>query len=355
MVLVKPRRFAPEDVHDNLMEECLPRLRFKPGRDIETWRGELRETLINLLGAMPERVDPALEIEYEQVGAEFIDRRFLFRTEKNSDMPAHLLLPRNGDGPFPLVICLQGHSTGMHLSLGRTRYARDEAAIAGGRDFGRQAVRQGYAALVLEQRGLGERQDSRPELHRDRDWFKSYCHHASMSALLVGRTLLGERIWDISRSIDVLEAFPEVDRERIAILGHSGGGTAAWYATCLDSRIKQVMASCSICNFRDSIGSIDHCSCNYLPGILTFMDLSDTASLIAPRPLIISNGRTDRIFPIRSVEKTAEEIARIYAALGAEENFRALIGEGGHNFYSELNWPVFNQLFASRVGEKSEE
>jgi cephalosporin-C deacetylase-like acetyl esterase len=345
MILEKPRQFAPEAVHDKLMEEYVPRLHFNPGCDLKAWRTELKETLINLLGSQPELVDPAIEIEYEHIGPEFIDRRFLFRTEKNSDVPAHLLLPRNGETPFPVVICLQGHSSGMHLSLGRTKYDRDAAAIAGGRDFGLQAVRNGYAALVIEQRAFGERKDSRPELYRDRDWFKSYCHHAGMSALLVGRTLIGERVWDISRAVDILETIGDVDAGRIAILGHSGGGTAAWYALCLDSRIGHALLSCSICNFRDSIGSIDHCCCNYVPGILTFMDMSDMAALIAPRPLIISNGKTDRIFPIRSVEKTAEEIGRIYDAFGAGEQFKILIGEGGHNFYSELNWPVFNKMF----------
>ena len=43
--------------------------------------------------------------------------------------------------------------------------------------------------------------------------------------MMLGRTMIGERCWDVSRAIDVLEALPEVDAARIAVMGNSGGGT----------------------------------------------------------------------------------------------------------------------------------
>lgn len=82
---------------------------------------------------------------------------FLILTMEKMRLPgpgSMLLSSPPGEKPYPLVICLQGNSTEMLLSLGWIRYARDETALAGGRDFGRQTVRQGYTALVLEQRAI---------------------------------------------------------------------------------------------------------------------------------------------------------------------------------------------------------
>ena len=57
-----------------------------------------------------------------------------------------------------------------------------------------------------------------------------------MSAIILGRTLIGERAWDVMRAIDVLSYFKELDLD--VITGNSGGGTASFYSACLDERIK---------------------------------------------------------------------------------------------------------------------
>jgi cephalosporin-C deacetylase-like acetyl esterase len=73
-------------------------------------------------------------------------------------------------------------------------------------------VRQGYAALVSEQRCFGEREQDRPPhvVHAD-----NRCHHAAMTAFPLDRTMIGKRVWDVSRAIDVLGEFPEIDARRI--------------------------------------------------------------------------------------------------------------------------------------------
>ena len=182
----------------------------------------------------------------------------------------------------------------MHVSLGK-------GDCSGDRDFALQAVRQGYAALALEQRCFGERADRRPKNLRH---YIGTCQHASLTALLLGRTMAGERVWDVRRAIDALAEFPEVDMTRIACMGNWGGGLISYYAACVDKRIKMVMPSCSICTYRDSIGSIDHCADNYLPGALQWFDMPDLAALIAPRPLLIVAGKSDGTRSAPSVRRT---------------------------------------------------
>jgi dienelactone hydrolase len=248
------------------------------------------------------------------------------------------------------VICVQGHSSGAHLSFGETRYPGDEASLAEDRDYAVQAVRHGYHAFVLEQRAFGERMDSRPPEQRghydyENPFTDERCRHQAMVALLLGRTLVGERVADVSRAIDLLQALPEVDSTRIACMGNSGGGTVSYYAACLDDRIAAVMPSCAVCSYESSIGRIDHCSDNYLPGALQYFDMPDLAGLIAPRPLVVVAGRRDPIFPYDGIRESVDTIRRIYRRWGPGEDKRIAFytGEGGHRFYAEA-WNSFRAV-----------
>ncbi|NLF00067.1 MAG: hypothetical protein GX601_03730 [Anaerolineales bacterium] len=332
---------APEIYHEHWLKTIVPSLAFDPARQFGAWRTEIDARLHELMGTLPEPGRLDVRVEYDREADEFREIRFVFTSEPYVDVPCHLLLPLEGQAPFPVVICLQGHSTGMHISLGRPLYPGDEESIAGDRDFARQAVRQGYAALALEQRCFGERKDARPpEVHT----FTHGCRHASMVALLLGRTMIGERVWDVSRAIDALAQFPQVDTARIGCMGNSGGGTITYFAACLEPRITVAMPSCYVCTFRDSIGRIDHCEDNYLPGALRYFEMGDLAGLIAPRPLIVVAGQEDPIFPIAGVEETYATIQAIYQAAGAADHCRLVVGGGGHRFYAELAWPAFREL-----------
>ena len=108
-------------------------------------------------------------------------------------------MPNGAVVPLPVVICLQGHSTGMHISLARAKFPGDENSINGGdRDFAIGAIKKGFCALTIEQRAMGEcgsAENGSPA-----------CHVSTMANLLIGRTTIGERVWDIMRAIDVLKS-----------------------------------------------------------------------------------------------------------------------------------------------------
>lgn len=334
--------FSPEACHEHLLQTLHCELSYPSPEGLETWRHRVETKLRELIGATPQRVPLNVRREYVEEHEECHETRFVFTAEERAEVPCHLLIPKRGKPPFPVVICLQGHSTGMHISLGHPKYEGDETLIHGGdRDFALQAVREGYAALAMEQRCFGERRDLRPDAVRH---IAHGCHHASMTALLLGRTMIGERVWDVSRAIDALGEFPQIDTDRIGCMGNSGGGTITWFAACLEPRIRIAMPSSYVCTFRESIARIDHCMDNYIPGFLRWFDLDDLACLIAPRPLVVVAGREDTLFPIAGVETAYAKIAAIYAAAGVPDRCRLVIGEGGHRFYAQMSWPVFRSL-----------
>ena len=234
------------------------------------------------------------------------------------------------------VICIQGHSTGMHISLGRTKYPGDESSIAeGDRDFAIRAVKEGCVAVTIEQRYMGEQGGSERG---------TGCYSAANAAVLYGRTAIGERVWDVCRLIDVLEKhFDCLDMERLVCLGNSGGGTTTFYSACIDERIYCAVPSCAVCTYKDSIAGMHHCCCNYIPRIGEYFDMGDLTGLIAPRYLVVVNGKNDSIFPRHGVEETMEIANTMYKAAGVPENVSLVTGEGGHRFYADPAWTVIRK------------
>ena len=98
--------------------------------------------------------------------------------------------------------------------------------------------------------------------------------------------------------------------------------------------VQSAMPSCSSCSFYDSIVSIHHCVCNYVPGIARYFDMGDLGGLIAPRRLVIVAGRDDPIFPIAGVRKSFGLIQKFYEAIGRAGEVSLVIGEGRHRFYA---------------------
>lgn len=314
-------------------------LSFDPAKPLEEQKAAIREKYIQLL-KMPEKtLHGEMTVEWEKGDdPRFDEIRFSVETEPGFFVPCHMLLPKGlakGE-KRPAIICLQGHSTGMHISLGRPKFPGDEKSISGGdRDFAIQAVARGYIAIAMEQRGFGELKSEVTERG---------CHHLMAQCLMNGRTLQGERIHDVMCLVDALEGYEHADMDRIAIMGNSGGGTTAYHAACIEERIKVVMPSCSFNTYEHSILSMLHCLCNYVPDISVYMEMPDLAMLIAPRPLLIVNGLTDAIFPIDTARSSFEIVKKIYEAAGAAENCRHIVGGEGHRFYAADAWPVFEKF-----------
>lgn len=337
--------YTPDLMHDYIIKNRKPLLSYDPEADYDIWKEQIRSKLDELLGDHPIKAkNHDFVLEWEKEHETFIERRFTFYSEEFTRVPCHLWIPKSGKAPYPVVICLQGHSTGMHISMGRAKYEGDEDLISGGdRDFAVQIVKEGYAALVVEQRGFGERITPR---HIGKSM--TTCANPAITAILLGRTILRERAFDISVAIDMLDNFSDIDKDKIALMGNSGGGTATYYTACFEPRIKVVMPSCAVCSFEYSIGTLRHCICNHVPGIAKYMDMGEMACLIAPRPLIVVAGEKDHGFLYPGVQKVYKVIEQIYAKEGAPDNCKLITGPEGHRFYADISWPTFRKYF---IGE----
>jgi len=165
-------------------------------------------------------------------------------------------------------------------------------------------------------------------------------------AMMLGRTLIGERVWDVSRCIDALEAnFADlIDIDRIMLMGNSGGGTATAYTAIFEDRIKLAMPSCAVCDWEDSVAIMSHCACNHVPYIAKYFDMGDLVAMTAPKCEIVVSGAEDNGFLIDGAKNSVAVGRRVYEALGVSDNLVHVIANAGHRFYADDSYPHVHKL-----------
>ncbi len=306
------------------------------------WQERARPALRDLIGLTQMERElrghcPLIELEQAEELDGFTRRLGTIETEPGWNVEFWMLRPE-GEGPFPLAVTPHGHEprghdtyAGVHGDEER-RIQRINELDA---DVAVQSVRRGFLALAVNTRGFEA--NTIPDLNERHDGRD--CHSELIHALLAGRTAIGERVWDLERVIDWAVALPEVDGDRVLMMGNSGGGVATSYAAACDTRVTVAVPSCSFATFVGENGIAHHCDCNAVPGIYRFGEFSDVAGLIAPRHQLIVNGSEDTLFPQSEVERAVEGVQAIYDAAGTPGHFEHRWGPQGHRFYAEIMWP----------------
>lgn len=320
-------------------ENYMPKMRYDFKGDFCAWQKDASVKLHELLGLNNfEKCDFDFVEEYRRECGDYTEVKFSFNSEESYNVIGYIWLKNEDDCKRKPMICLQGHSSGLNISMGIVKYENDAAAISGGdRDFARIAIKNGYSPIMIDQRYMGEcgGGEKGPGCLRTGVYSTS-----ALPATLFGRTAIGERVWDVMRLIDVLCLYyaGELDMNNLICMGNSGGGTTTLYAACLDERIKTAIPSCALCTFADSIISHYHCPCNYIPHIAEFFDMGDLCGLVAPRRLVVVSGEHDEDFPIDGANKAYETAEKLYAAANVSENIAHIIGNEGHRFYAESTY-----------------
>jgi len=338
------RDLSPSHAHLNAYEEAPLLLSWNRAgiADAVEWQNKARDKLTELLGY--ERTQtPPLVVESRDVHIPGGIKGYCYYLVAGSvSIPVTVILPAARNAPLPVMLCLHGHNSGAHLSWAEERMPDDPNKLVVGADYALQAMRQGYGAVCIEQSCFGERREQllpRCAAHP--------CSAAVRHALLLGHTLLGERVSDVSTVIDWLQAEGNglgLDPTHIHVMGNSAGGETGLYAAALDLRIGGVIASGCIGAYRKTIGKRGGCADAVIPGILKWLENDDILRLCAPRPLLAVSGVRDHLYPFSGVAETVVSAKDIYGILGAVEMLRAVSGPDGHRFYPDQTWPVFLEM-----------
>lgn len=235
------------------------------------------------------------------------------------------IVPAGLKGPAPLVVSMHGGGGSPELATfnGGANY----------HDMVRGAVERGYVVWAPQHlfQADGYPGDIRQRL--------------DARARLAGTTVTAIEIAKISRGLDVLLKRPEVDPERVAMVGLSYGGFYTLYTAALEPRIKVAVSSCY---FNDRADLLDRtepggwADWRFSEGLRLFTD-PDIVALICPRALEVQVGVKDELFPIEGARRIAPAAAEPYRRLGLDGRFRYLEFEGGHEFHGASAWEFLAQ------------
>ena len=262
----------------------------------------------------------------------FTRHKIYVQSECDYWVPAYYFVPHEIRAPAPGLVCLHGHS-GVYPYIREWDAGQEAKMRQSAVDYAPSFAERGYVTIAPIQRGWNETAENVPE-------GETGCYRMVLSGLLAGVTPVGLRCWDASRILDFLASQEAVDPRRIGAAGLSGGGTVSLFWSAIEPRVRLTMIAGHFGTFRDSVFAIRHCICNCIPHIMEWGDMREVAALIAPRPLLIINGKNDPIFPIRKARQVYRGLRKVYELLDAAGNLDNDFFDGSHA-WSNRKAPAF--------------
>lgn len=296
--------------------------------------GQDNDPLWQLLGDLPARMpitSQSLE-RSEQDG--YTLETVLLELNGLEKVPASIALPREGAGPFPLIIF--NHSHGGNYTGGRRELIHSSAYLQEP-SFASVLTGMGYAVCCIDMWCFGER-SGRAESETVKEM------------LWNGQVMWGMMLYDNRRLIDYMCSRKDIDATRIGTIGMSMGGLMAWWLAALDERVKVIVDIAAQVDAHTLIANrgLDHHGFySYVPGLLKQYTTLDIQRRIAPRPRMSLVGRHDRLCPLEGVEHLAKGLQKVYAEAGYSEHWQPVIGSGGHMETMEMRaaWMPFLQKY----------
>ena len=189
----------------------------------------LRESMADALTLPEDKAPLAPEVHKTTAGDGFRVESLTYQSEAGSRVTALLYLPSDPK-PAPAVIIACGHGgskSALYAQYGGQLYAKF-----------------GFATLVVDTIGEEERHKERRLGARGHDLYHiPKAERATFMEESMGRSVLGKIVWDLMRGVDYLQTRPEVQPDRIGVVGYSLGGASAGSLAILDERIKSVVIS----------------------------------------------------------------------------------------------------------------
>jgi len=323
-----------------LHDEAPLRLTFRAAdrKQALAWQKQLRPKIVELIGGFPEKHTPlaAQTIEVKEYPG-YRREKFVFQSRPGVGVLGYLLTPTAGKPPYAAVICIPGHGRGVDDLVGIDEKGQDRTVkVPYQYDYAVQVAEHGMAAVAIEPMSFGCRRDAKT-IARSLD--ASVCQPTAGSALLLGQTMIGWRVYDVMRTIDWIETRSELDAKRVGCMGCSGGGMATLFGAAVEPRIKASLVSCYLNTFRECVMSISHCIDNYIPGLLNWAEMYDLAGLVAPRPIYFESGERDNIFPVAASRASFARVRKMYEVFGVPELTGQEVFEGPHGFSGKEGLP----------------
>ncbi|MFO0908424.1 MAG: alpha/beta fold hydrolase [Isosphaeraceae bacterium] len=329
--------------HTRLLEVKTPDGRTLPVSGSADWavrRAHILGHLEAVMGQLPgpeRRVPLETRVEGTFETPAFSRRKITFASEPGDRVPAWLLVPRNLKARAPGVLCL--HQT--------TAIGKDEPAGLGGKTnlhYAKELAARGFVAIVPDYPNFGEYRV---------DPYKLGYASASMKG-----------IWNHMRAIDLLVDLPEVDPDRLAVIGHSLGGHNAIFVGLFDPRLRVVVSSCGFNAFgfynSGNIAGWSHAG--YMPRLKETFDLDlkrvpfdfpELIGALAPRTFFTNSPLKDSNFDVRGVKVAIDSARTVYRLMNAEDQLHAAFPDAEHDFPVEEREAAYSLMLKTLSAPRS--
>jgi hypothetical protein len=336
---------------------------FEPPATVEAWaerREAVRRRILVSLGLWPSPTSTPLKPRVH--GS--IDRgdhtieRVAFESLPGFSVTGNLYRPRGVRGRVPAVLFAHGHWADARLAEMPPERLRQEIA-AGGERF-EQGGRSIFQSLCVQLARMGcvvwqwdmlgdsdARQLTRELVHGFRT------QRADMNAaegwglfspLAEARlqNVMGLQTWNAIRSLDFVRSLPEVDPDRIACTGASGGGTQTMLLAALDDRLALSYPVVMV-----STAMQGGCTCENASLLRIGTGNVEFAALFAPKP---QGMNTANDWTRELATKGFPELQRLYDLLGAAGSVVLQRGEHFPHNYNAVTRSGFYTFLNERFG-----
>ena len=245
---------------------------------------------------------------------------------------ANMYIPDNLQGPAPSVLFVCGHSLNGKAS-DAYQMAMQSFAL------------QGYVVLGLDPFGQGER------LQYGIESGITVCsehNHFNRRLLPLGDATGNWRVWDAVRGVDYMLTRKEVDPDKIAVNGNSGGGTMTSLIFAVEDRVCMASPNCYITTWLRNVENELPVDAEQIPAgcAVDGGEMADLLIAAAPRPVLIQGQKND-FFDLRGTREAYLEVKKVYELLGYGDRVEFFYGPQGHGYSVHLRencYKFFNRF-----------
>src|SRR5262245_15148976 len=235
----------------------------------------------------------------------------------------NLYRPLGRTGPFPGVVSPHGH-----WEYGRLE--NTPTASVPGRCI--NLARQGFVVFSYDMIG-----------YNDTNQIPHHWGEPNHDLWSIGP--MGIQLWNSMRAVDFITSLPDVDPNRIAATGASGGGTQTFFLMAVDERIRAA-APVNMISARMQGGICENAP-NLRAGWTDFSNML-VGALMAPRPLLLVSAGGD--WTRETPTEVFPAIQSIYRLMGVEKNVENAHFEAEHNYNKDSREAVYKFLNARLLG-----
>jgi len=352
-VLVTQISFA-EDIRLQPLKDLNGYFPFAPPASLSVWdeRKEYvrRQILVSQgLWPMPTKTPLNAVIHGKVDAGDHSVEKVYFESAPGFFVTGSLYRPKNVSGKVPGVMFAHGHWQDARLTFADDEALRKEIAIGGERfERGGKSIFQSLCVqlarmgCVVWQWDMLSDSDStqfsrevvhkfakqRPEANTVSNW-GLYSPQAESHA----QSIMGLQSWNAVRGLDFLLSLPEVDPERTAITGASGGGTQTMLLAAIDDRIKLAFPCVMV-----STAMQGGCTCENASLLRINTGNVEFAALFAPKPQGMNTANDwTKEFAIKGFP----DLQKLYSLHGAQDKVFLLRGEHFQHNYNAVTRSAF--------------